>query len=117
MLDKLLKHNSLGSKEEILFILFNAISSKNEQSITDLKSFCISHKYNISKSFDGIISLLNYIGFVGSLEGKIKLNAKIFDLKESDINLSSVENNEFLTKGNKINKIDILFKKIEKNND
>ena len=31
--------------------------------------------------------------------------------------LSTIENNEFLTKGNKINKIDILFKKIEKNND
>ena len=42
---------------------------------------------------------------------------KIFDLKESDINLSSVENNEFLAKGSKINKIDILFKKIDKNND
>ena len=42
---------------------------------------------------------------------------KIFDLKEKDINLSSVENNEFLTNGKKINKIDILFKKIEKNYD
>ena len=42
---------------------------------------------------------------------------KIFDLTENDIILSTIENNEFLTKGNKINKIDILFKKIEKNND
>ena len=42
---------------------------------------------------------------------------KIFDLSENDIILSTIENNEFLTKGNKINKIDILFKKIEKNND
>ena len=42
---------------------------------------------------------------------------KIFNLKESDINLSSVEDNEFLAKGSKINKIDILFKKIDKNND
>ena len=42
---------------------------------------------------------------------------KIFDLKEKDINLSSVENNEFLTNGKKINKIDILFKKVEKNYD
>jgi methionyl-tRNA synthetase len=42
---------------------------------------------------------------------------KIFDLKEDDINLSSVENNEYLLKGSKINKIDILFKKIDKNND
>ena len=82
MLDKLLKHNSLGSKEEILFILFNAISSTNEQSITDLKSFCISHKYNISKSFDGIILLLYYIGFLDSLEDKIKLNTENFNLKD-----------------------------------
>ena len=42
---------------------------------------------------------------------------KIFDLSENDIILSTIKNNEFLTKGNKINKIDILFKKIEKNND
>ena len=42
---------------------------------------------------------------------------KIFDLKEKDINISSIKKNEFLTKGNKINKIDILFKKIEKIND
>ena len=42
---------------------------------------------------------------------------KIFDLNENDIILSTIKNNEFLIKGNKINKIDILFKKIEKNND
>jgi len=36
---------------------------------------------------------------------------------EKDINFSSIENNEFLIKGSRINKIDILFKKIEKNND
>ena len=42
---------------------------------------------------------------------------RIFDLSENDIKLSTIENNEFLIKGNKINKIDILFKKIEKNND
>ena len=32
---------------------------------------------------------------------------KIFDLSENDIILSTIENNEFLIKGNKINKIDI----------
>jgi len=42
---------------------------------------------------------------------------KIFDIKENNINLSSVASNDFLTKGNNINKIKILFKKIEKNND
>ncbi len=39
---------------------------------------------------------------------------KIFDIEEKNIKLDSVSNNEYLTKGNNINKIDILFKKIEK---
>ena len=38
-------------------------------------------------------------------------------IEEKNIKLDSVSNNEYLTKGNNINKIDILFKKIEKNND
>ena len=42
---------------------------------------------------------------------------KIFNLAEKDINFSSIKNNDFLVKGGNINKIDILFKKIEKNND
>ena len=42
---------------------------------------------------------------------------KIFDLEEKDIDISSIQHNEFLIKGNKINKINILFKKIEKSND
>ena len=42
---------------------------------------------------------------------------KIFDIKENQIKLNSLLDNEYLTKGNNINKIDILFKKIEKNND
>ena len=42
---------------------------------------------------------------------------KIFNLNEKDISFISIEDNEFLSKGSKINKIDILFKKIDKNND
>ena len=39
---------------------------------------------------------------------------KIFDLIEKDVDFSSIGSNEFLIKGNKIKKIDILFKKIDK---
>ena len=42
---------------------------------------------------------------------------KIFDLSEKDIKLKSIVDNEYLKKGGKINIINILFKKIEKNND
>ena len=42
---------------------------------------------------------------------------KIFDINETQIKLNTISNNEYLTKGDNINKIDILFQKIEKNND
>ena len=42
---------------------------------------------------------------------------KIFDLNEKDIIFSTIETHEYLPKGKNINKIDILFKKIERNND
>ncbi len=43
------------------------------------------------------------------------LNAlKIFDIKENQIEFSSLENHKYLKENNDINKIDILFKKIEK---
>ena len=46
------------------------------------------------------------------------LNAlKIFSIKESEIDYSSLDNHNFLTAGNMIHKIEILFKKIEKNHD
>ncbi len=42
---------------------------------------------------------------------------EIFNLKEKDIKISSIEDNNFLTNIDKIKKIDILFKKIKKKND
>ena len=42
---------------------------------------------------------------------------KIFNLQEKDVIFQSIGNNEFLKKGSAINKIDILFNKIEKEND
>ncbi len=42
---------------------------------------------------------------------------KMFNLKEKDIIFSSIEKHDFLKINSKINKIDILFKKIEKKHD
>ena len=42
---------------------------------------------------------------------------KIFNITENDIKLETISNNEYIKKGNTINKIEILIKKIEKNND
>ncbi len=42
---------------------------------------------------------------------------KIFNLTENDIDFASIGDNTFLKQGNSINKINILFNKIEKKND
>ena len=42
---------------------------------------------------------------------------KIFEIKENEIKFSTIAQHDFLKPGNKINLIDILFKKIEKKND
>ena len=42
---------------------------------------------------------------------------KIFSINENDIKFSSLDNHNYLKKNDKINQIDILFKKIEKTND
>jgi len=42
---------------------------------------------------------------------------KIFNLKPNDIIFASIATHSFLKPGDDINKIDILFKKIEKKND
>ena len=42
---------------------------------------------------------------------------KIFNLKPVDIIFETIASHTLLKPGNDINKIDILFKKIEKNND
>ena len=42
---------------------------------------------------------------------------KIFNINENEIDLSSITKHDYLKPGNKINPIDILFKKIEKNHD
>jgi len=63
-----------------------------------------------------IVIKISYLLFPIIPESSLKA-LKIFNLEEKDINLSSIERHEFLIKGDKINKIDILFKKIEKIND
>ena len=47
----------------------------------------------------------------------IKKTLKIFNLNPEDINFESITTHNYLQSGNIINKIGILFKKIEKKND
>ena len=48
------------------------------------------------------------------IPGSVLKALEIFNLNENDIKLEDIAKNEFLIKGNSINKIEILFKKIGK---
>ena len=63
-----------------------------------------------------IIRKVSYLLYPIIPESSLKV-LKIFNLNEKDINLPSIAENEFLFKGSNINKIDILFQKIKKEND
>ena len=51
------------------------------------------------------------------IPGSIEKALKIFNLNNDDINFESIASHQNLKAGDKINKIDILFKKIEKKHD
>ena len=59
------------------------------------------------------ISFMLYPVIPDSIERALK----IFNLDSGDINFESISSHNYLKSGNNINKIDILFKKIEKKND
>jgi methionyl-tRNA synthetase len=51
------------------------------------------------------------------IPNSIKKALTIFNFKIEDINFESIGSHNFLKSGNSINKIDILFQKIEKKHD
>ena len=51
------------------------------------------------------------------IPNSIEKALKIFNLNSKDINFESISSHNYLKSGNNLNKIDILFKKIEKKND
>ena len=77
---------------------------------------CIRDRNTIVYTTLEIVRKISFLLFPIIPESSLKA-LKIFDLNEEDINLTSIESNEFLSKGSKLNKIDILFNKIDKNND
>merc|ERR1711991_557061 len=63
-----------------------------------------------------IVRKISFLMYPIIPESSLKV-LSIFDIGEKKVELNSISDNEYLTKGNNINKIDILFTKIEKKND
>ena len=95
--------------------LFEANKYFNDQEPWKKKDDIIRLNTIIYTSLE-IIRKISYLLYPIIPDSSLKA-LKIFNLSVKDIKLDSIKNNEFLSKGDKIEKINILFKKIEKNND
>ena len=114
---------------------FNAFEVLNT-SINQLKFYFLSAKMNIGepirygdilrilKNVDGLLDVvhleivrkISYLLYPIIPQSSLKA-LMIFNIKESELKFSTLENHNYLKKNSDLNKIDILFKKIEKNND
>lgn len=85
MLDELLKYERLGNKDELLFFLFEGISS-DEMRLSHLRDFCINKKFSIARSFDAIIRLCELISLLEIEDNIVHINKDVFDPSSYDRN-------------------------------
>lgn len=79
MLDEVLKHDSLGNKTEIGFLLFHALSPGKTHAVSDVIRYCISSLFSIGLSIEGIIEILRFSSLVSVSGETISLNLKVFN--------------------------------------
>jgi hypothetical protein len=72
MLEELQKYDKLGTKDEILFILYSVLSIDKYNNIEDVKTLCIHHSYNFGSSFNGAIDLLELLNIIKRNDNQIK---------------------------------------------
>jgi len=79
MLNELLKHDNLGDADEISFVLFQALIPDRQQSLNDVRKFCVSQLFSLSLSFEGIVRLLEFTRIIETDSLTISINNKYFN--------------------------------------
>ncbi|MBC2840097.1 DUF3883 domain-containing protein [Robiginitalea sp. SC105] len=79
MLEDLLKHRLLGTKDEITFILFEVLPLSESQAINKIKKYVKSNRFSIYNSIEGILELLDFVSFVKIKNERISLDFNHFD--------------------------------------
>lgn len=77
MLEELQKYDNLGTKNELLFILFQVLSTNEYKAIEDVKTLCIHYSYTFGSSFLGAIHLLDKLDLVEIIDNQIKADKSI----------------------------------------
>ena len=99
----------------IINSLFEANKYFNDQEPWKKKDNLIRLNTIVYTTFE-IVRKISFMLFPIIPETSLKA-LKIFNLKENDINFSTIDNHKYLQPGKKLNKSEILFKKIIRKND
>jgi hypothetical protein len=79
MLEELLRHDKLGNREELLFFLFDTLSPEKDQALSNVRKYCTSNFFSISRTLDGIIQVLQFISFIQITGDRVAFISKNFD--------------------------------------
>ena len=96
MLEELLKIDKLGSKDELLFVLFEALPLSKRQNASDLRNYCISNHFSIGGSFNGLIRLLEFMDFITISNGVVSINEGNFNPIKFRPKASYFEQDDFI---------------------
>ncbi len=96
MLEDLLKYDSLGSKEELLFLIFKALPLSRNQNVSDLKKYCASNHFSISRSFVGMLKLLEFMTFITISDDIVSINTDLFEPAKIDNQHNYLEQGDFI---------------------
>lgn len=79
MLTELQKFDSLGGKNELLFMLFKALPLSENQTVSELKRFCTSNHFTIGRSLEGMVRLLEFITVIKIKNNVVTINKDRFN--------------------------------------
>lgn len=109
MLEELQKYETLGSKNEFLFLLFDVLSTTNFKEIDDVKTICIHHSYNFGSSFNGAIHMMKLLNLIQINFSEIKADESIFLYKRESFFENQLVFEKLFKLLNDENKLEILF--------
>lgn len=84
MLEELLKHDKIGSREEFCFFLFDSLSAGNDHVLANVRKYCISNVFSISRCFNGLVRFFQFISFINIHDDRVSVNQTNFDKTRFD---------------------------------
>jgi len=109
MLEELQKYDKLGTKDELLFILFKGLSTDEYKTIEEVKTLCIHHSYTFGSSFYGALHLLDLLAVAKINGNQIKADKCILLYNSETFFENLFIYEKLFTLLYEENKLDILF--------